>query len=115
MRHQGKEEAIPGRNSLQVLVRMLCFVPRMMKGTDVFHLEVGWRWGETQPKLHFNMDPSGYWVETPGEGQRGALLPALQSWADHPSSLYLAVLIFRGAWKGLFLSPNLILNYMILS
>ena len=70
MRHQGKEEAIPGRNSLQVLVRMLCFVPRMMKGTDVFHLEVGWRWGETQPKLHFNMDPSGYWVEIQIDGAR---------------------------------------------
>ena len=43
--HQRKEEAIPGRNSLQVLVRMLCFVSRMIKATDVFHLEVGWRGG----------------------------------------------------------------------
>ena len=81
MRHQRKEEAIPGRNSLQVLVRMLHFVPRMMKSTDVFHLEVGWRWGETQPKLHFDMDPSAYWVEIQIDGARTVV------WGGHSETI----------------------------
>lgn len=42
-----------GKKATAGSVRMLCFIPRTMKGTDVFHLEVGWGKGRDMTQSAF--------------------------------------------------------------
>lgn len=95
--------------ALWIIIRIGVFTLRKAGIRECFNQRNNSIW------LRFYQGHSGYWVENTTEGQREAVLPAVQSWADHLTSVYLVVLLFRGTWRELFLSPNLMLNSIILS
>lgn len=66
MRQERRLDAIPGRNSSQVLMRMLCiFISRTMEGTDRLSFGGGVEGrGKTGLALRFYMIHSGCSVET---------------------------------------------------